>query len=180
MLRTIQFITLGQNRPVHQIRSVWHWTGKSTNQMSASQSLWATIPIPMRWADELTDEYRPVGINQDPNRQDPDRVKINKNHDDVIKWKHFPRYWPFVRRIHRSPVNSPHKGQWRGALMFYPNKRLSKQWWGWWFETPLCPLWRHRNAQSNFPGDSLTTMIQYFGNSWNKIDLLGWFYFILL
>ena len=38
--------------------------------------------------------------------------------DDVIKWKHFPRYWPFVRGIHRSPVNSPHKGQWRGALMF--------------------------------------------------------------
>ena len=40
------------------------------------------------------------------------------SHDDVIKWKHFPRYWPFVRGIHRSPVNSPHKGQWRGALMF--------------------------------------------------------------
>ena len=39
-------------------------------------------------------------------------------HDDVIKWKHFPRNWPFVREIHRSPVNCPHKGQWRGALMF--------------------------------------------------------------
>ena len=39
-------------------------------------------------------------------------------HDDVIKWKHFPRYWPFVMGIHRSPVDSPHKGQWRGALMF--------------------------------------------------------------
>ena len=39
-------------------------------------------------------------------------------HDDVIKWKHFSRYWPFVRGIHRFPVNSPHKGQWRGALMF--------------------------------------------------------------
>ena len=39
-------------------------------------------------------------------------------HGDVIKWKHFPRYWPFVRRIHRSPVNSPHKSQWRRALMF--------------------------------------------------------------
>ena len=37
---------------------------------------------------------------------------------DVIKWKHFPRYWPFVRGIHRSPVKSPHKGQWRGALIF--------------------------------------------------------------
>ena len=35
-------------------------------------------------------------------------------HDDVIKWKHFPRYWSFVR----SPVNSPHKGQWRGDMMF--------------------------------------------------------------
>ena len=32
--------------------------------------------------------------------------------------KHFPRYWPFVRGIHRLPVNSPHKGQWRGALIF--------------------------------------------------------------
>ena len=38
--------------------------------------------------------------------------------DDVIKWKHFPRYWPFVRGIRRSPVNSPLKGQWRGAVIF--------------------------------------------------------------
>ena len=39
-------------------------------------------------------------------------------HDEVMKWKHFPCYWPFARGIHRSPVNSPHKGQWCGALMF--------------------------------------------------------------
>ena len=26
------------------------------------------------------------------------------------------------------------------------NKRLSKQWWGWWFETPSCPFWRHHNV----------------------------------
>ena len=56
-------------------------------------------------------------------------------HDDVIKWKHFPRYWPFVRGMHQSPVNSPHKGQWR---------------WGWWFETPSCPLWRHCNDMGRF------------------------------
>ena len=43
---------------------------------------------------------------------------VTKEHDDVIKWKHFPRYWPFAQGIHRSPVNSPHKGQWHGALMF--------------------------------------------------------------
>ena len=45
-------------------------------------------------------------------------LRLMGDHDDVIKWKHFPRYWPFVGGIHRSPVNSPHKGQWRGALMF--------------------------------------------------------------
>ena len=44
-------------------------------------------------------------------------AKRSSLHDDVIKWKHFPRYWPFVWGIHRSPVNSPHKGKWRGALM---------------------------------------------------------------
>ena len=27
---------------------------------------------------------------------------MHGDHDDVIKWKHFPRYWPFVRGIHRS------------------------------------------------------------------------------
>ena len=40
------------------------------------------------------------------------------SNDEVIKWKPFTHYWPFVRGIHRSPVNSPHKGQWRGTLMF--------------------------------------------------------------
>ena len=45
-------------------------------------------------------------------------IQSDQIHDDVIKWKHFPRNWPFVREIHRSPVNFPHKGQWRGALMF--------------------------------------------------------------
>ena len=71
------------------------------------------------------------------------------NHDDVIKWKHFPRYCPFVRGIHRWPVNSLHEGQWCRALIFSLiclNKRLSKQSWGWWFEMPSRPLWRHCNV----------------------------------
>ena len=45
-------------------------------------------------------------------------VCIHELYDDVSKWKHFLRHWPFVWEIHRSPVNSSHKGQWRGALMF--------------------------------------------------------------
>ena len=27
-----------------------------------------------------------------------------------------------------------------------PNKWVSKQWWGWWFETPSCLLWRQCNG----------------------------------
>ena len=69
--------------------------------------------------------------------------QITTSYDVVVKW---PRYWPFVRGIHRPPVNSPHKGQWRGALMFSLNcalnKRLSKQSW---FETPSRSLWRYCN-----------------------------------
>ena len=42
------------------------------------------------------------------------------------------------------------KGQWRRALMFYLMcalyKRLSKQSWGWWFETPSHSLCCQRNA----------------------------------
>ena len=51
-------------------------------------------------------------------------------HDNVIKWKHFPHYWYVARGIHRSPVNSPHKGQWRGALItsFFFDLRLKKRW----------------------------------------------------
>ena len=45
-------------------------------------------------------------------------ITISFRHDDIIKWKHFSHYWPFMRGIPWSPVNSPHKGEWRGALMF--------------------------------------------------------------
>ena len=52
---------------------------------------------------------------------------------------------------HLSPVDSPHKGQWREAFNVFfdlcPNKRLGKQSRHWWFETPSRPLWRHRNER---------------------------------
>ena len=33
-------------------------------------------------------------------------------HDDVIKWKHFPRNWPFVRGIHRSRTKASDAELW--------------------------------------------------------------------
>ena len=42
------------------------------------------------------------------------------SHDDVIKWRYFPCYWTFVRRIHPSPVDSPHKPPATGG---FPSQR---------------------------------------------------------
>ena len=57
-------------------------------------------------------------------------------HDDVIKWTHFPRHWPFVRVT-------------RSYEVFFDlclNKRLSNQSRGRLFEPPSRPLWRHCNV----------------------------------
>ena len=46
-------------------------------------------------------------------------VWFAQKHDDVIKGNIFRvTGWSFVRGIQRSPVNSLHKGQWRGVSMF--------------------------------------------------------------
>ena len=71
---------------------------------------WGCIIYCITYLNQFKNTYTAFGIIG--------RIDIGSAHDDVIKWKHFPRYWPFVRGIYRSPVNSPHKGQWRGALIF--------------------------------------------------------------
>ena len=37
---------------------------------------------------------------------------MTKKHDDIIEWKHYPRYLPFLVGIHWSPVDYS-KRQWR-------------------------------------------------------------------
>ena len=55
-----------------------------------------------------------------------------------------------MRGIHRSPVNSPHKGQWRGAVMFslicaWINRWVNNRKAG---NSPSRPLWRQCNVIS--------------------------------
>ena len=74
---------------------------------------------------------------------------LRLGHDDVIKWKPFPRYWPFVGN---SPITGEFPAQrpvTRSFDVFFDlrqNKWLSKHLWGWWFETPSRPLRRHCNG----------------------------------
>ena len=70
-----------------------------------------SLYMPVRYSESRDKGRDPLAANQMC-------VSGAFKHDDIIKWKHFPRYWHSVRGIHRSPVNSPHKGQWRGTLMF--------------------------------------------------------------
>ena len=68
--------------------------------------------------------------------------------DDVIKWKHYPRYWPFVRGIHRwIPFTKASDAELRCFLWSVPEQTVvSKQSKRRWFETPSRSLWRHCNV----------------------------------
>ena len=83
-------------------------------------------------------------------------------HYDVIKWKHFPRYCSFVRGIHRSTVNSPHKGQGCGALMF----SLICAWINGWVNNGEAGDLRHQSARydTTVMGDTV---------SWRHISSLN-------
>ena len=50
------------------------------------------------------------------------------------------------------------------------NKSLSKKSWGWWFETPLCPLWRHSNEKMAFL--ILATTLQWRQNEHNGVSII--------
>ena len=89
-----------------------------------------------------------------------------KRHDDVIKWKQFPRYWPFVQGIHRSPVNSPHKCQWRGTLMF----SWICAWINGWVNSGEVGGWRRHRAHYD-----VTVMYQKHIISQNRQGIL-WFF----
>ena len=97
-------------------------------------------------------------------------------HDDVIKWKHFPRYCPFVMGIHRSPVHPPHKGQWRGALMVSLNSAWTIGGINNWYADDLK---RHRahhdvNAMEPVSAISLQMTVHWFGGVSSSMDLNRW------
>ena len=81
-------------------------------------------------------------------------VLIRRHIVDIPWWRHQMETLSALLAI--CAGNSPAPGEFppqrpvtRGFHVFFdlhPNKRLSKQSWGWWFETPSRPLWRHCNA----------------------------------
>ena len=68
-------------------------------------------------------------------------------HVDLIKWKQFPRYWPFVRGIHRPPLpsQSPVSRSFDVFFDLHLNKQFNIQTSRRWLEKPSRSLWCHRN-----------------------------------
>ena len=88
------------------------------------QPWWLMRPRPHHWSRTQTGQYHC--------KQTDSHVKIihvygENLHDDIIKWKHFPHYWPFVKGIHWSMVDSPHKSQWCRALIVFFDLHLNKR-----------------------------------------------------
>ena len=88
------------------------------------------------------------------------------NHDDVIKWKHFPRYWPFVGGnptvVGRFPSQKPVTRSfdfflWSAWTNGWANNR--------WFETPL--RWRHCNVTKSNCLSWLSLMLFQYNRVWN-------------
>ena len=99
------------------VRSPWNLTGTSESAAVLPMCLSnfraiRQFKVPISWLRDFPRSYGKTSFRI--LRRGP----VSRMHDDIIKWKHFPRYWPFVRGIHRSPVNSKYKSQWRGALVF--------------------------------------------------------------
>ena len=113
----IDFCSMCHIRPgcVEHSQNIWRWYFVADNLAGK----WETIPVVSKVvsAEKGYVSLLSALITADCKFSDCLHGLL-ANHGDVIKRKHFLRYWPFVRGIHRSPVNSPHKGQWRGALMF--------------------------------------------------------------
>ena len=86
----------------------------------------------------------------------PYLVKIIFHYDDSW-WRH--QMETFSALLALCAGNSPVTGEFptqrpvtRSFDVFFDlrvNKRLSKQLWGWWFETPASPLWRHCNVDTD-------------------------------
>ena len=134
----------------------WKWYFVKSSLLVASESVIVTIfgansnenviklvPFSFRWDSDFDCIFGDI---------DETFFQCFSQHDDVIKWEHFPRYWPFVRGIHRSPANSPHIGQWHGALMF----SLICVWINSWVNNrEACDLRRYRAH------NEVTVMLQY-------------------
>ena len=76
----------------------------------------------------------------------PDNMMTSSNGNIFRVTSHLCGEFTGHRWSHRTKVSD---AEFYVFVYLHSNKRLSKQWWGWWFETPSCPLLRQRNDNNS-------------------------------
>ena len=125
--------------------------GKSWGLVHKVSLFWTTIDIRRRCNQTWVESSLKIRLVVcGGHLRDEDRPAILSVHNDVIKWKHFPRYWPICEG--NPPVSGGFPSQrpvTRSFDVFFDlclNKTLSRQSRRRWFETPSHSLWRHYNG----------------------------------
>ena len=81
----------------HSVISMWHVVCLQHLARACSEQSRSTTVLPINHVIQM-----PQCLSGFVTHDYSDRPLKAVTHDDVIKWKHFPRNWPFVRGIHRS------------------------------------------------------------------------------
>ena len=99
-------LLLGEEMPMHYLEQYWLIVTGGDWYVTVKQSSIFADNWPNRNRKITNHEnsflWKPNISNVIADRWTERRSKERMEHDDVIKWKHFPRNWPFVRGIHRS------------------------------------------------------------------------------
>ena len=94
--------------PSHNLRQFDPDLCRQITSLIHHKSQYETVPSSEMFLTEKV-SLHPTLIWHSQSGVNGSRENTGKPHDYTIIWKHVLRYWPFVRGIHRSPVNSPQK-----------------------------------------------------------------------
>ena len=114
-----------ENLQCHQRRQIWHHNDSrfSVQLVSNYLHMYKNVLADSLWFWSV--HYGPIHIMQ--SRSHTQRKSHGTLfHDDVIKWKHFPCYWTFMRTTGRSPSQRPVTRSSGVFVDLHLNKRLSK------------------------------------------------------
>ena len=105
------------HRPVTQSFDVFFYLRLNTQLSKQWRRRWSEMPSRSLWRHCNDVIRRPGTIST---------IKQASSHDGVVVWKCLSHYWPFVREIHRGPMDSPHKAPVMRSLdVFYNVPRRS-------------------------------------------------------
>ena len=106
------------------------WRGKRSrySRRMRNPQFYVSGKRPMAWC--LFNTSTSDGVDRSVRFRGTEQIR---SHEDVIKWKHFPPNWPFVRGIHRSPVDFPSQGSVTRSFGVFFDLHLNKRSWtnGW-------------------------------------------------